>query len=180
MKVSYLPNHAFVMRCVIFNSAQLPNIFITFVQCWTNGPTLNKYSTNGLYIVFAGLVDSFRVKGRPPCLPFTCSPLSIFSFTLRGEWLRSNFHFAVNENDQIVEIIVVENASQQPFKSSRCIKASFYIPENTLNFPTTEGFRTKIPMKLFYQYMAILFKFKPHHIIFIHYKSRIATAIRGL
>ena len=32
-------------------------------------------------------------------------------------------------------------------------------------------------MKLIYQYMAIL---KPHQIISIHYKSRIATAIRGL
>ena len=32
-------------------------------------------------------------------------------------------------------------------------------------------------MKLAYQYMAI---FKPHQVIFIHYKSRIATEIRGL
>ena len=29
-------------------------------------------------------------------------------------------------------------------KSPRCIKASFYIPENRLNFPTTKGFRTNI------------------------------------
>ena len=47
----------------------------------------------------------------------------------------------------------------QPFKSSRCIKASFYIPENRLNFPTTKGFRTKMSMKLVYQYMAIFFAF---------------------
>ena len=40
-------------------------------------------------------------------------------------------------------------------------KASFYIPENRLNFPITKGFRTKIPMKLVYQYMAILFNFPP-------------------
>ena len=40
-------------------------------------------------------------------------------------------------------------------KPSRCIKASFYIPETRLNFPTTRGFRTKISMKLVYQYMAI-------------------------
>ena len=45
----------------------------------------------------------------------------------------------------------------------------------------TEGFRTKISMKLVHQYMAIFFLiFKPHQIIFMHYKSRIATAIRGL
>ena len=34
----------------------------------------------------------------------------------------------------------------KPFKPPRCIKASFYIPENTSNIPTTRGFRTKIPM----------------------------------
>ena len=36
-----------------------------------------------------------------------------------------------------------------------------------------------ISMKLFYQYMAILFIFHPLQTIFIHYKSRIATAIRA-
>ena len=65
-------------------------------------------------------------------------------------------------------------------KPSRCIKASFYIPENRLNFPTTGGFKMKISMKLVYQYMAIFINFHPLQIIFIHYKSRIATAIRGL
>ena len=40
--------------------------------------------------------------------------------------------------------------------------------------------KTKISMKPFYKYMAIFFNFHPHQIIFIHYKSRIATAIRGL
>ena len=71
-------------------------------------------------------------------------------------------------------------AVSQPFQPSRCIKASFYIPENRLNFHTIKGFRTNISMKLVYQYMAIFFNFKPHQIIFIHYKSRIATSIRGL
>ena len=33
----------------------------------------------------------------------------------------------------------------------------------------------KISMKLIYQYMIIFFIFHPHQIIFIHYKSRIAT-----
>ena len=35
-------------------------------------------------------------------------------------------------------------------------------------------------MKLVYQYMVIFFNFKSHQIILIHYKSKIATAIRGL
>ena len=43
----------------------------------------------------------------------------------------------------------------QPLKPSRCIKASFYIPENRLNFPTTKGFRKKLA----YQYIAIFFNF---------------------
>ena len=55
-----------------------------------------------------------------------------------------------------------ENAKKyvgEPFKPSRCIKASFYIPENRLNFPTTKSFRMKISMKLVYQYMGIFFNF---------------------
>ena len=68
----------------------------------------------------------------------------------------------------------------KPFKSARYIKASFHIPENRLNFPTTKGFRTKISKKLVCQYMTIFFNFHSLQIIFIHYKSRIATAIRGL
>ena len=47
----------------------------------------------------------------------------------------------------------------QPFKPSRLIKASFYFPENRLNFPTTKGFKTKVFMKLVYQYMTIFFNF---------------------
>ena len=39
--------------------------------------------------------------------------------------------------------------------------ASFYILENRLNFPTTKGFGTKIPMKLFYQYVVNFFTFSP-------------------
>ena len=35
-------------------------------------------------------------------------------------------------------------------------------------------------MKLAYQYMTIFYNIKPHQIIYIHYKSRIAAAIRGL
>ena len=48
-----------------------------------------------------------------------------------------------------------------PFKPSRCIKASFYISEIGLNFPTTKGFRMNISMKLVYQLMEIFFTFSP-------------------
>ena len=67
----------------------------------------------------------------------------------------------------------------KPFKPSRCIEASFYISENIFNSPTIKGFRMNISMKLVYQKMTI-FCFHSHQIIFIHYKSRIASAIHGL
>ena len=38
----------------------------------------------------------------------------------------------------------------------------------------------KISLKLFYQYMAISLIFHQLQVIFIHYKSRIAAAIRSL
>ena len=53
----------------------------------------------------------------------------------------------------------VVDLSLKPFKPSRCIKASFYIPEKRLNFPLTKGLRMKISMKLVYQYMVIFFNF---------------------
>ena len=68
----------------------------------------------------------------------------------------------------------------QPFKPPWCIKASFYIPENILNFPTTKGFRTKVSMKLVFQYIVIFFNFQTTSSHFIHYKSKVAAAIRGL
>ena len=43
---------------------------------------------------------------------------------------------------------------------ARCIKASFYIPENRLN-SYDKDFRTNISMKLVYQYMVIFFNFSP-------------------
>ena len=52
-----------------------------------------------------------------------------------------------------------DNPRLQPFKPSRCIKTSFHIPENRLNFPITKGFRIKISMQLAYQYIAIFFNF---------------------
>ena len=38
----------------------------------------------------------------------------------------------------------------------------------------------KISMKLFYEYINFSLFFHLHQVIFVHYKSRIATAIRGL
>ena len=52
------------------------------------------------------------------------------------------------------------------FVPSRCIKASFYIPENRLIFLQQTVLEQPI--------------FKLHQIISIHYKSRIAIASRGL
>ena len=55
----------------------------------------------------------------------------------------------------------IDDYSDWPFKPSRCIRASFYIPENRLNFPTGKGVRMKIFTQLFYQYMAFFFNFSP-------------------
>ena len=57
-------------------------------------------------------------------------------------------------------LIIYKGLNNLPFKPSRCTKASLYIPENRLNFPTTKGFRTKISMKLVYQYIAFFFDFQ--------------------
>ena len=59
-------------------------------------------------------------------------------------------------------------------KPSRCIKASFYIPENRLNLPATKDFRTKITMKLVYQHMTNFFNF------FTPFKSSSSTISREL
>ena len=61
----------------------------------------------------------------------------------------------------MVYIKICQRRKRLPFKASRCIKASSYIPENTLNFPATRGFRMKIPMKLVHQYMIIFFNYSP-------------------
>ena len=43
----------------------------------------------------------------------------------------------------------------------------------------TQGFRIKIFMNCFNKNYSFFFICRPVHVIFIHYKSRIATAIRG-
>ena len=49
--------------------------------------------------------------------------------------------------------------SDLTLQTLRCIEASFYIPENRPNSPTTKGFRMKISMKLFFHYEAFFFNF---------------------
>ena len=57
--------------------------------------------------------------------------------------------------------LLTQFSALKPFQPSRCIKASFYIIENIFDFLTTEGFRRKISMKLFYEYMVIFFNLSP-------------------
>ena len=61
----------------------------------------------------------------------------------------------------IVDLRLRRWPNHLPFKPSRCINASFFIPENRLNFPTTKGFNTRISIKLVYQYMTIFLTFPP-------------------
>ena len=60
------------------------------------------------------------------------------------------------------------------FRSLRCIKASFYIPENRLNFSATKCFIMIISTKLVYQFMSIFLKFLNN------IKSSSSTASREL
>ena len=47
------------------------------------------------------------------------------------------------------------------FKPPRCIKASFYTIEKILDFFTAKGFRRRISIKLFYEYIVIFFNLSP-------------------
>ena len=60
----------------------------------------------------------------------------------------------------------------QPFESSWCFKASFYIPENRLNSYTSRGFRMNISMKLVDHDNFLCF--------FTHIKSSSSTTRREL
>ena len=48
--------------------------------------------------------------------------------------LRLFFVFVVHD------VLTLTLLNPLPFKPPRCIKASFYIPENSFNFPATEEF----------------------------------------
>ena len=63
----------------------------------------------------------------------------------------------------------------KPFKSSRCIVASFCISEQ---FPTPRGCKMKIGIVLIMT--TSFFICYPLEVILFHYKSMIATGIRGL
>ena len=71
-------------------------------------------------------------------------------------------HFNANQDSSRFKFIL---SADKPFKPSRCIKASFYITVNILNFPTTEGFIIQISTKLIYKYMVIFLVFHPLQII---------------
>ena len=60
----------------------------------------------------------------------------------------------------------INAVSVKRFQPSRCIKASFYIPENTPDFPTTRGFRMQISIT---NTMVIFF------IFFTHFQSSSST-----
>ena len=102
-------------------------------QCWCNvgqpSVTLAQHYTK-IGLVFSGIyVESNTISG-------------LSNLSLRHSWIRTN-----------------QGCVRQPFKPSRCIKASFYIPENRLNFAIIKGFRMNISMNLAYQYMVIFFNF---------------------
>ena len=64
-----------------------------------------------------------------------------------------SFHSQYQWVDQLIKQIRndyshARSLEGSPFEPSRCIKASFYILENSLKFPTTKGFRREISMKL--------------------------------
>ena len=67
-----------------------------------------------------------------------------------------------------------------PWSSHDALKHHFRSLKNRFNFPTTKGFRMKFPRNWFTNRLQFSLIFHPTKIIFIHYKSRIATAIRGL
>ena len=71
-------------------------------------------------------------------------------------------HYSPRDHDEYFMIPPWENVwCEGGWGALRGFKASFYNPENRLNFPKTDCFRRKISMELFYQYMAIFFNFSP-------------------
>ena len=67
-----------------------------------------------------------------------------------------------------------------PLKPSRCIKASFYIPENILSFPTTKVLERKFPWNWLINTWRFSLIFKPHQVFFIHYQSRLVVDERTM
>ena len=71
------------------------------------------------------------------------------------------FEMTIQERRQLTALKSQIAGTALPFKPSRCIKTSFYIPESRIYFPTTKCFRMKISIKLVYHYMVIFFNFSP-------------------
>ena len=67
-----------------------------------------------------------------------------------------------------------------PLSPHDALKHHFTSLKIDLIFLQPIGFRTKISMNFFTNKWSFSLMFKPHQNIFIHYKSSIATAIRGL
>ena len=86
--------------------------------------------------------------------PYTCINL-IKTSILKLAFFSSIFLLMTNKLANNVRI----RDYNLPFKPSPCIKASFYILENGVNFSTANGFRRKISMNLVYQYMTIFVYF---------------------
>ena len=59
----------------------------------------------------------------------------------------------------LVAWLYAQHSLLKPVKLSRCIKASFYITVNRLDFLTKKYFMMKISLKLSYQCMEIFFNF---------------------
>ena len=85
--------------------------------------------------------------------------------------LQAQTYFYINqENKEVFQV----------FKPSRCIDASFYIPENRLISQQLGVLEWKFPRIWFTNTWQLSLIFHSLQVIFIHYKSRIAAAIRGL
>ena len=76
-------------------------------------------------------------------------------------------------------INVVCSALLNPLSPDDELKNNFTSPKTNLIFLQLRDFVRKISIKLFYLYIGFSIV-HPHQVIFIHYKSRIATAIREL
>ena len=90
------------------------------------------------------------------------SSIYLFSHWSCASWYREKHFKRLNQS--------ANSLRYGSFEPSRCIKASFYIPENRLNFPTTRGFWMKISMKLVCQHMVIFFNFSltSSHLLPLH------------
>ena len=83
---------------------------------------------------------------------------------------------------RILDNAQVSNTNQLiiPLSPRDALKHHFTSLKTNLIFQQLRVLEQKFPWNWFTNIWQSYFIFKPHQIIFIHYKSRIATAIRGL